>query len=291
MDKYNYTIIIPHKNIPDLLQRCLNSIPQREDIQIIIIDDNSDPSIVDFKNFPGLNRKNTEIYFTKEGKGAGYARNVGLKHAQGKWLLFADADDFFTDKMNLILEKYQNSNVDMIFFDAESVNSETLTSSSRNIILNSLIQKNDIQNLKYSFFPPWCKIIKKELQTSNNIFFSETSAANDAIFSIQCGWHSQQVIIEPTKGYCVTFRVGSLETNLNIQNRIDRIYISLEVNKFYQSHSISKECDLFYRHLIKLLFINYKSFFNNLHLCHKYGYSYFYIVKKIFFRFLHNMKQ
>ncbi|KAA6318757.1 hypothetical protein EZS27_031273 [termite gut metagenome] len=26
----NYSIIIPHKNIPDLLRRCLNSIPRRE---------------------------------------------------------------------------------------------------------------------------------------------------------------------------------------------------------------------------------------------------------------------
>ena len=39
---YNISIIIPHKNIPKLLERCLNSIPEREDIQIIIVDDNSD---------------------------------------------------------------------------------------------------------------------------------------------------------------------------------------------------------------------------------------------------------
>lgn len=291
MDKYNYTIIIPHKNIPDLLQRCLDSIPEREDIQVIIIDDNSNPLIVDFKNFPGLNRKNTEIYFTKEGKGAGYARNVGLKHAQGKWLLFADADDFFTDKIITILKKYQNSNADMIFFNAESVNSKTLTPSNRNTTLNILIQKHDIQSLKYSFFPPWCKIIKRKLQTLNDIFFSETLAANDAIFSIHCGWNSQKIVIESTKGYCVTFRTNSLENNSNIQNRLDRIYISLEVNKFYQLHSINKECDLFYRHLIKLFFTNYKSFFKGLHLCHKYGYSYFYIAKKILYRLLHNMKQ
>ena len=37
----NYSIIIPHKNIPNLLQRCLDSIPNREDVQIIVVDDNS----------------------------------------------------------------------------------------------------------------------------------------------------------------------------------------------------------------------------------------------------------
>ena len=30
----NYSFIIPHRNCPDLLNRCLASIPQREDIQI-----------------------------------------------------------------------------------------------------------------------------------------------------------------------------------------------------------------------------------------------------------------
>lgn len=64
----NYSIIIPHKNIPNLLQRCLDSIPNREDVQIIVVDDNSDPNIVDFDKFPGLNRSNVEVIFTKKEK-------------------------------------------------------------------------------------------------------------------------------------------------------------------------------------------------------------------------------
>lgn len=70
----NYSIIIPHKNIPTLLRRCLDSIPKRNDVQIIVVDDNSDPGMVDFSKFPGLNETNIEVYFTKEGKGAGYAK-------------------------------------------------------------------------------------------------------------------------------------------------------------------------------------------------------------------------
>ena len=71
--KYTYTIIIPHKNSPKLLQRCLDSIPHRDDLHIIVVDDNSDPDIVDFKLFPGLDRNDVDVIFTKEGKGAGYA--------------------------------------------------------------------------------------------------------------------------------------------------------------------------------------------------------------------------
>ena len=39
--EYTYTIIIPHKNIPLLLQRCLDSVPLRNDVQIIVVDDGS----------------------------------------------------------------------------------------------------------------------------------------------------------------------------------------------------------------------------------------------------------
>lgn len=50
--KHYYNIIIPHKNTPKLLQRCLDSIPQRDDLHIIIVDDNSDLEKMDFEHFP-----------------------------------------------------------------------------------------------------------------------------------------------------------------------------------------------------------------------------------------------
>ena len=39
--EYNVSIIIPHYNSPDLLAVLLDSIPEKEDIQIIVVDDNS----------------------------------------------------------------------------------------------------------------------------------------------------------------------------------------------------------------------------------------------------------
>lgn len=91
----NYTIIIPHKNIPDLLERCLHTIPTRDDLEVIIIDDNSDSDKVNFGDFPGTDRPDTTIIFDKSGKGAGHARNLGVEKARGEKLIFADADDYF----------------------------------------------------------------------------------------------------------------------------------------------------------------------------------------------------
>ena len=92
---FSYTIIIPHKNCPDLLKRCVDSIPVRDDVQIIVVDDNSDED-----KKPSIERKGMEVVLldASSSKGAGRARNVGLKHAKGKWLLFADADDYYRNR-------------------------------------------------------------------------------------------------------------------------------------------------------------------------------------------------
>lgn len=90
--EFNYSFIIPHKNCPDLLQRCVDSIPERDDVQIIVVDDNSDegkkPSLKERKSLQVI------LFDAEHSKGAGKDRNVGLEHAQGKWLVTDNNIDF-----------------------------------------------------------------------------------------------------------------------------------------------------------------------------------------------------
>jgi len=274
MNYINFSFIIPHHNIPLLLSRCIKSIPNRNDIQIIIVDDNSSLTEDEWKIISDLKNKYTEIYFTTEGKGAGYARNIGLSHAIGKWVLFADADDFFTEELNYLLDTYSNSEYDIIFFNAKSVYSDTLDDANRNLELQKFFNLNEIDNFRYSFYPPWCKMIKRNVILENSISFSETKAANDAMFSVNIGWYSKHFKLDSTIGYCVTFRHGSLEQTKSTDVIKDRIFISLEVNKFYKEHHIPRKCDLYYRHLLNLLFKNKKVFIKALKLCKSYGHSY-----------------
>ena len=51
-----FSIIIPHKEIPDLLMRCLKSIPVSEDIQVIVVDDNSADADTYLDRYPELSR-------------------------------------------------------------------------------------------------------------------------------------------------------------------------------------------------------------------------------------------
>ena len=61
------------------------------------------------------------IIFTKEGKGAGYARNTGIKYVKGKWLLFSDADDYFSENVNRLFDDYENSVMDVIYIPYKTI--------------------------------------------------------------------------------------------------------------------------------------------------------------------------
>lgn len=237
----NYTIIIPHKNIPTLLERCLCSIPLRDDIQVIVVDDNSDPSIVDFNNFPGLKRSDTEVYFTKEGKGAGYARNIGLSKAKGKWLIFADSDDFFNDCFNELLDIYKDISADIVLFQSNSLNSETLEeNNSRGNSYNKWIKKsfnNNIilEELRFKYHPPWGKFISTKLVVDNQIKFDEVFSSNDVTFSTLTGYYAKRILIDLKYLYCSTYRNGSLNYTTTKQSILPRFSVAISHYKFLLS--------------------------------------------------------
>ncbi|MBQ2857746.1 MAG: glycosyltransferase [Bacteroidaceae bacterium] len=241
MNSINYSIIIPHKNIPNLLQRCLDSIPRRKDIQIIVVDDNSDSNIVDFNHFPGMNENNIEIIYTKEGKGAGYARNVGLKHAKGKWLLFADADDFYCSNTWNILDNYQNSNNDIIYFGVDCVNSNTLQPTDRGLKNNENIKNyinktpNSEKFIRYRCWEPWNKMYSHNFIKQNHLTYEEIIRGNDAMFVLKAGYLAKQITALDNKLYTVTFRTNSISYTPTKENMMSAFLLKIRMNNFFRS--------------------------------------------------------
>lgn len=198
---FNYSIIIPHKNSPDLLERCLKSIPQRDDAEIIIVDDNSDPTIVDFAAFPGIDRFQTRCLFDKEGKGAGAARNIGLKYATGKWVYFMDADDMLSPEANVFFDKYASDvATDMVFLNAMAFdeNGDLFSISLNRYIRNYLHnRKFALDVLRYGFWAPWNHLIKRELFNKYKIQFNTTKVGNDKMGIILASFHAKSFAVEP----------------------------------------------------------------------------------------------
>lgn len=241
---YTYTIIIPHKNTPKLLQRCLDSIPHRDDLEIIIVDDDSDPTIVNFEKFPGKERKDVTIIFDKASKGAGHARNIGLKQAKGKWLLFADADDFFNYCIRDILDEYKADFSDVIFFNVTSVNSNTYEFSRRGNTIKEYhrIYDQDAEAglflFKYSCGNPIAKLISKDFISIHSIRFDETRIHNDTTFSYYVGYHAKKIKVDHRALYCITYSPSSISYTLDEEKVLQRMEILSRRDRFFLDHNI-----------------------------------------------------
>ena len=240
----NYTIIIPHKNIPNLLGRLLDSIPCRDDLEIIVVDDNSSDEIVDFNNFPFEGRTNYHVIYNKESRGAGYARNCALPYVHGKWILFADADDFFNAGFNDFLNDYLDSKADIVFFNANSVDSETFELSDRVDHLHDFIDEYHRDKnrgeliMRYLFTEPWCKMVKREIIEQNQIRFEETSIRNDVRYSHLVGFYANTVVVDDRQLYCVTTRQNSVSRGIGYLASLDELKVFSGWKNFFIKHNI-----------------------------------------------------
>jgi glycosyltransferase involved in cell wall biosynthesis len=238
---FNYSVIIPHHNTPDLLRRCIDSIPQRDDLEIIIVDDNSDENIVDFSCFPGKGKKNTKIIFSKEGRGAGFSRNCGVREASGIWLIFADADDYFTSKFNDILDKYTEcNNIDVVFFNALKINEVGRTwNISLNDIVSNYIKKKRYseQIIRYGYWTPWSRMFKRHIVVDNNVVFEELPTGNDMMFVLNSTKYAKNIAVEEDVIYMYYFPTGGSQTmkKYTKEYRDLRAESRLKLIKFHKS--------------------------------------------------------
>jgi glycosyltransferase involved in cell wall biosynthesis len=91
----SFTVIIPTRNRPRLLQQALASLHD-DSIPVVVVDDGSDPEYRD-----GITAcceaSNIVLLRNLEPRGAGYSRNLGVQYSESEWLLFLDDDDQFME--------------------------------------------------------------------------------------------------------------------------------------------------------------------------------------------------
>ncbi len=233
-----YSVIIPYKDIVDLVVRAVQSVPDRPDIEVIII--NNGTTELPASLFAG--RHNVQVLWEAIGKGAGAARNVGLEHAKGEWLLMLDADDFFTENAFEIMDRYAEGEEDITFFYTTSCDSDSLAPSNRqedtNELLDAYLQTKDEGGLRYGWSSPWAKMIKRSLVEEKQIRFDEIQVSNDVLFSVKTGFWAQSITASKEQIYCITTRQGSLTQTPNLKNLNERIDTSIRFNAFLKEHKI-----------------------------------------------------
>ena len=129
--------------------------------------------------------------FHQENRGVSVARNVGLDHATGKWLFFADADDIM---LPAALEKLYNATLGK---DVDIVKGST------KVMVNEKIIPLYYYNYELKRFPLlsmdnpalWGYMFKASVVKENNIYFVPGLAySEDKVFMTEIAINSESVV-------------------------------------------------------------------------------------------------
>lgn len=243
------SIIIPHYNSVDRIISLLNTIPETDIIETIIVDDNSTEDISLILEYIQNTQKNIKFLKNSTGKkGAGASRNCGLKEATGEWLIFSDADDFFLTDWFQKVEKYLDSDADIVYFAPTSLNYSTGQVCSRHILYKELVDnfvndnKNEnLLNLKYCFCTPWSKMIRRSIPKDNELEFDEILASNDIMFITKCAYYSKKIKADTSTIYCVTRDGKSMTAEKNKNKFMTRVDVLKRRYIFLEEHLSRKD--------------------------------------------------
>ena len=248
------TVIIPTKNIPQLVARCVNSIPQRDDVEIIVVDDNSNNAEEIYKPTGILQRSDVKIIYTKEGKGAGFARNIGIEQARGEWIVFSDSDDYFTPELLSAFDHYKDTEYEVVVFPIKVVKSETLEEGPwRYAGFNRQIARIDISNKEklLSTSVLWTRFLKRSFINLYNIRCEEIKCSNDQMFSTLVALNASKVFFDNSYHiYTLTYREGSLTKVRDKESFECRLGAEERYNEVMRKYGESPRHDSLYKFLI-----------------------------------------
>lgn len=112
------SIIIPVYNASRYLRECMDSVLAQTfgDFEVLLVDDGSTDGSGEACD--GYARQDGRIrVFHKENGGVSSARNLGLDHARGEWICFADADDWLEPDCLETLMAHASPKVDLVVAD------------------------------------------------------------------------------------------------------------------------------------------------------------------------------
>jgi len=196
-----FSIIIPTYNRNDSFNMALKSIKENFDDsidKIIIIDDGSKIPIKETIDYHGMNKNKFKLIRTKN-KGPAHSRNMGIKNAKSKYLIFLDDDCTLGKNFIKNLKKVVKSNKSL-----NIIESHFLDPNKNNVYnlawhLNYLYRLNKAMGYKgkgkYVNFLGNCYIIKNKMFNKIGLFDERFRTREDADFVIRAYKKSIPIVL------------------------------------------------------------------------------------------------
>lgn len=194
MHQIAVSIIIPVFNTGQALIKCVKSMASQsyQDSEIIIIDDGSDNMTARICDNLKNQFTNINVYH-KKNEGVSTARNIGIEKAKGKYIFFADGDDYAEPEMlNELVLHMEKNKVDLCiagyYFDVPRIdnlkevqyekikqNISTRFLRSRQEIKQQMVELWDCSMM----YNVWNKLFRRDIISQYQIRFPEKKIFNE----------------------------------------------------------------------------------------------------------------
>lgn len=215
------SVIIPCYNISAYIGKCLGSFLNQTftDFEVICVDDGSTDDTAE-KISEYMEGDSRISLVRQSNQYAGVARNNGMKHAKGEYILFFDGDDFCDQemlyKMVTSAQRYQSDiavcdirNYDNITCEYIDTISYLRASCVHGFEGRGTVSYKDIPDdiLTFAFSGPQNKLYRKEFIESEGLFFQDSKRDNDEYFVCLSMVLAKKISWIPEK--LVTYRINN----------------------------------------------------------------------------------
>lgn len=202
------SVIVPVYNSEKYLEQCLDSICAQtlKNIEIICVDDGSTDSSPELLQKYSEQDKRVKV-LRQQNQYAGIARNNGIEHAQGEYLVFWDSDDFFEPKaLEMLYQRIVQMNADICVCGGN----QYLESKEKSYPYNGYMNKNRIPEtdcfnresnpdyiLNFTNVEVWNKMYRKEFLKEQGLEFDSIRVGEDVVFSMAALCLAQKITTLP----------------------------------------------------------------------------------------------
>ncbi|MDR3189812.1 MAG: glycosyltransferase family 2 protein [Lactobacillaceae bacterium] len=161
------TVIMPVYNVENYLLSALNSVIQQtyHNLEIIVIDDGSTDTSKSIIEAIAQTDQRVQLISLQNG-GAANARNVGLKHANGEWIYFADSDDVLDENLiQRVVLAATDAQVELVAFGYRNISSPVVKKLPQLTAHNQSEMEQVVKALRHNFLFPflWNKLYKMKI--------------------------------------------------------------------------------------------------------------------------------
>ena len=242
-----YSIIVPVYNVEKYIANCIEKLLAQDytDFEIILVNDGStDGSRENCERYVQKYPDRISLYNTENG-GPGAARNCGIEHAAGDYIVFVDSDDELVkgalaeidEKIEKISGEASGNTPDILIFDFEEVD-ET-----GKILGRHGLKALDIKELLLDSPCCWNKAYKKTLFEGGANRFPEKVWYEDLRFVLKIFSATKSIAYLNKSLYMYYKRLGSIMNNSNIERNAQIIDAIEDVREYYAGSEYGKEIE------------------------------------------------